>query len=199
MQAGATVLPTADEVFGRTDMIIKVKEPVRVGVPPAARGPDALHLSAPGAAADADPALCDRKVTGIAYETITDTAVACRCWPDVGGGRTHVGAGGRNLSAEATVGGGVLISGVPGVPPSHVVIIGGGIVGLNALKIAHGMRARVTILETDPERMRFLDDLFERHGVDALLEQPTTWKRHRAPPTWWWGRCSSPDARRPSW
>ncbi|MFP3941816.1 MAG: alanine dehydrogenase [Acidobacteriota bacterium] len=160
-EAGATILPDADGVWSTVDMIVKVKEPV---------GPEYermrqeqllftyLHLAP---VPELTQVLLDRRVTGIAYETITDrrgtlplltpmSEVAGRMASLVGAFYLQRRFGGR----------GALLSGVPGVPPADVVIIGGGIVGLNSAKVALGIGARVVVLETNLERMRFLDDVF---------------------------------------
>ncbi|MDA8018024.1 MAG: alanine dehydrogenase [Thermoanaerobaculia bacterium] len=162
IQAGATVLPNADEVFGQCEMIIKVKEPIEPEYERLREGQilfTYLHLAP---LPTLTGTLCERKVTGIAYETITDRHGGLPLLAPMSevAGRMSVLVGATYLQ-KAHGGCGVLVSGVPGVPASHVVIIGGGIVGLNALKIAHGMRARVTVLEQNPDRMRFIDDLFE--------------------------------------
>jgi alanine dehydrogenase len=168
VRAGARMLATADEVWNGAEMIVKVKEPLPVEYD--RMQPDQLlftylHLAPLPELTDA---LLRRRVTGIAYETITDrrgglplltpmSEVAGRMAPLVGAYYMQRPLGGR----------GTLISGVPGVPPGDVVIIGGGIVGLNSAKVALGMGARVTILETNGDRMRFLDDIF--HGSVTTL------------------------------
>jgi len=99
-------------------------------------------------------------VTGLAYETITanGTLPLLRPMSEVAG-RMSVQVGAA-LLLKPEGGRGILLGGVPGVPPGHVVIVGGGVVGLNAAKIAVGLGARVTVLETSAERMTRLDDLF---------------------------------------
>src|SRR5687767_12429071 len=149
-------------------MIVKVKELIAPEYPRMREGQllfTYLHL-APDV--ELTKQLLERKVTGIAYETITDrkgalplltpmSEVAGRMAPLVGAYYLQRPLGGR----------GTLLCGVPGVPPGDVVIIGGGIVGLNSAKVALGMGARVTILETNGDRMRFLDDVF--HGAVTTL------------------------------
>jgi alanine dehydrogenase len=159
--AGAKILPSADEVFARAEMIVKVKEPIE---PEYARMREGqilftyLHLAP---AARLTEVLLERKITGIAYETITasnGTLPLLTPMSEVAGRMSvHVGA---YYLQKSNGGRGVLLSGVPGVPPADVVIIGGGVVGTNAAKIASGMGADVTILETSPDRMRELDDIF---------------------------------------
>jgi len=168
VKAGARMLDTADEVWRAAEMVVKVKEPLKVEYDRMQAGQvlfTYLHLAPLPELTDA---LLQRKVTGIAYETITDrrgglplltpmSEVAGRMAPLVGAYYLQRPYGGR----------GTLLSGVPGVPPGDVVIIGGGIVGLNSAKVALGMGARVTILETNGDRMRFLDDIF--HGKVTTL------------------------------
>jgi len=163
VQAGAEMVPDAATVFDNADMIIKVKEPV---------GPEYdllkeghllytyLHLAP---IPDLTQLLLDRKVVGVAYETITDETGGLPLLTPMSevAGRMAVLWGAFYLQG-AYGGRGTLLSGVPGVPPSDVVIIGGGIVGLNSAKMALGLGARVTILETNLERMRWLDNIF--HG-----------------------------------
>ncbi len=171
-QAGARILPSADDVYAEGDMIIKVKEPIEPEYERMREGQTLytyLHLAPLPVLTEV---LQKRKVTGIAYETITDARGALPLLTPMSevAGRMSVLVGATYLQ-RAHGGRGILISGVPGVPPGDVVVLGGGIVGLNAIKIAHGMGARVTVLETNAERMRWLDDLF--HGaVTTLASNP---------------------------
>ena len=166
---GATLLPTADEVFGAAEMIIKVKEPIEPEYERMREGQilyTYLHLAPLPVLTDV---LCERRVTGIAYETITEAnGVGLPLLTPMSevAGRMSVLVGSTYLQ-RAHGGRGILVPGVPGVPPGDVVIIGGGIVGLNALQIAHGLRARVTVLEASADRMRFIDQLF--HGQVTTL------------------------------
>ncbi len=159
--AGAEILASADDVWRDAEMVVKVKEPVASEYGRLQQEQTLftyLHLAPLPELTDV---LLEKKITGIAYETITDkrgglplltpmSEVAGRMAPLVGAYYLQRGLGGRGL----------LLSGVPGVPPGDVVIIGGGIVGLNAAKIALGLGARVTILETNSDRMRALDNMF---------------------------------------
>ncbi len=168
VSAGARILPTADEVYAAGDLIIKVKEPIEPEYERMREGQAIftyLHL-APLPVLTA--VLQERRVTGIAYETITDARGSLPLLTPMSevAGRMSVLVGATYLQ-RAHGGRGILISGVPGVPPGDVVVIGGGIVGLNAVKIAHGMGARVTVLESSADRMRFIDDIF--HGAVTTL------------------------------
>lgn len=167
-KAGARLIADPDEVYGSAEMIIKVKEPVEVEYPRLQSGQilfTYLHLAPLPGLTDV---LLERRVTGIAYETITDHRGGLPLLTPMSevAGRMSVLAGATYLQ-RARGGRGILLSGVPGVPPGDVVIIGGGIVGINAAKIALGMGARVTVLETSPDRMRYLDDIF--HGAVTTL------------------------------
>ncbi|WP_337101715.1 alanine dehydrogenase [Paenibacillus sp. YIM B09110] len=161
MREGANIVSTAAEVWGKADMIMKVKEPLAEEFGYFREGLllfTYLHLAA---AADLTKALVERGVTAIAYETIQlpNGSLPLLTPMSEVAGRMSVQVGAQFL--EAFNGGrGVLLGGVPGVPPAEVVIIGGGIVGTNAAKIALGMGANVVILEKSADRMRYLDDVF---------------------------------------
>lgn len=161
--AGATILSDADAVYGEADMIVKVKEPIEPDLKRLEEGQllfTYLHLAP---VPDLTEALMKKKITGIAYETITGGRSASlpllTPMSEVAGRMSvHVGA----YYLQKTNGGrGVLLGGVPGVLPADVVIIGGGVVGTNAAKMAIGLGARVTILDTNLDRLRYLDDVFE--------------------------------------
>ncbi|HEX7997518.1 MAG TPA: alanine dehydrogenase [Pyrinomonadaceae bacterium] len=160
-RAGATILDSPDEVWEQGEMIVKVKEPIAPEYPRMREGQllfTYLHLAP-------DPkqteALLKNKVTGIAYETITDrrgTLPLLTPMSEVAG-RMAIQVGATYL--EKMMGGrGILLGGVPGVPAARVVIIGGGVVGTNAAKIAVGMGAHVTIIDNNLDRLRELDDIF---------------------------------------
>lgn len=160
-RAGAKILDAADDVWAEAEMIVKVKEPIAPEYPRMREGQllfTYLHL-APDR--ELTRQLLERKVTGIAYETITDrrgTLPLLTPMSEVAG-RMSIQVGAHYL--ERTGGGrGVLLGGVPGVPAARVVIIGGGVVGTNAAKIAVGMGAHVTIIDTNLDRLRELDDIF---------------------------------------
>ncbi|HEX8140516.1 MAG TPA: alanine dehydrogenase [Pyrinomonadaceae bacterium] len=160
-RAGARILKTADEVWAQGEMIVKVKEPIAPEYPRMREGQllfTYLHL-APDR--ELTKQLLERKVTGIAYETITDRAGTLPLLTPMSevAGRMAIQVGSHYL--EKMQGGrGVLLGGVPGVPAARVVILGGGVVGTNAAKIAVGMGAYVTIIDNNLGRLRELDDIF---------------------------------------
>ncbi len=159
--AGAEIVGSAHNVWGMADMVVKVKEPVEKEYGHFREGLvlfTYLHLAPlPGLTEK----LLTKKVTGIAYETIRDrqgTLPLLTPMSEVAG-RMSVQVGANYLEKEKG-GRGVLLGGVPGVPPAKVCIIGGGIVGTNAAKIALGMGARVKIVDLNLNRLRELDDVF---------------------------------------
>ncbi len=177
--AGATILKDANSVFETADMIMKVKEPQASEVPLLRKGQilfTYLHLAAhPKLAMD----LAKTGATCIAYETVQYdngqlplltpmSEIAGRLATQIGASYLERPMGGR----------GVLLGGVPGVEPGEVIIIGGGVVGTNAAKIAVGLGARVTLFDRSLERLRYLDDIFDGkirtvfsigHHLDNLL------------------------------
>lgn len=169
---GAEIRQTAAEIWNSADMIMKVKEPLKEEFPYFREGLllfTYLHLAA---APELTRALMDNGVTGIAYETIqlANGSLPLLTPMSEVAGRMAVQVGSQFL--EAFHGGrGVLLGGVPGVPPAEVVIIGGGIVGTNAAKIALGMGANVVVLEKSTDRMRYLDDVFGGR-IRTLMSSP---------------------------
>ena len=171
--AGAELIETAQTVWDKSDLIVKVKEPL-----PSEYGyfrPGLLlftylHLAAAG---DLVYKLMESRVQAIAYETIQlkDGSLPLLIPMSEVAGRMSVQIGAHFLE-KAQGGRGILVGGVPGVEAGHIVIIGGGIVGTNAAKMATGLRARVTILENSPKRLRELDDLFGT-SVQVLMSNPS--------------------------
>ncbi|ABB14509.1 MULTISPECIES: alanine dehydrogenase [Carboxydothermus] len=161
IKAGAEILPTAADVFAAADMIMKVKEPLPPEYPLFKEGQilfTYLHLAPEP---ELTRALMEKKVVAIAYETIQlpNGSLPLLTPMSEVAGRMAVQIGARFL--EKPQGGrGMLLGGVPGVPPAEVVIIGGGVVGTNAAKMAMGMGAHVTILDKSADRLRYLDDIF---------------------------------------
>jgi len=159
--AGAEIVGSAHSVWGNAEMIVKVKEPVEKEYGFFREGLvlfTYLHLAP---VPDLTQRLLDKKVTGIAYETIRDPAGTLPLLTPMSevAGRMAVQVGAAYLEKEKG-GRGVLLGGVPGVPPASVCVIGGGIVGTNAAKIALGMGARVTLVDLNLNRLRELDDIF---------------------------------------
>lgn len=171
-KAGATICPNKKQLYGLSELIVKVKEPIGEELALLREGHILfafLHLAA-------EPALLktlmERKVTAVAFETVQEDSgllpiltpmseIAGRMAPQVGAWCLEKSMGGR----------GVLLGGVPGVSPALVGIVGGGMVGTNAARIALGLGASVVIIDVNMERLRFLDYLFQGR-VQTLLSTP---------------------------
>ena len=158
--AGGTIVATAAEVWAAADVVCKVKEPLPTEFGLMREGQiiyTYLHLAA---APDLTRALVERRVTGIAYETIQvgSTLPLLKPMSEVAG-KMSVQVGAWCLEREHG-GKGVLLGGVPGVPRGKVVVIGGGVVGMNAAKVAVGIGADVTIVDNSLERLEYLEDVF---------------------------------------
>ena len=175
--AGAKIINSAEEIFANCEMIIKVKEPQPAECKMLREGQllfTYLHLAP-------DPnqtkLLMESGCTAIAYETVTDNHGGLPLLAPMSevAGRMSIQAGAHNLE-KAQGGRGVLLGGVPGVAPGRVLIIGGGVSGTNAARMAVGMGADVTILERSVPRLAQLDDIFQGRAkliystVDALEE-----------------------------
>lgn len=159
--AGAEIVGSAHNVWANAAMVVKVKEPVEKEYGFFRDGLvlfTYLHLAP---VPELTRKLLEKRVTGIAYETIRDRAGTLPLLTPMSevAGRMSVQVGAAYLEKERG-GRGVLLGGVPGVPPASVCIIGGGIVGTNAAKIAVGMGARVTLIDLNLNRLRELDDIF---------------------------------------
>lgn len=169
--SGATIIESASDVWTKAEMVMKVKEPLPSEYGYFRKGLilfTYLHLAAEP---ELTKALVENEVTAIAYETVTvnNTLPLLTPMSEVAG-RMASQIGAQYL--EKSYGGkGILLSGIPGVNRGKVTIIGGGIVGTNAAKVAVGLGAHVTILDLNPNRLRELDDLFGS-DVQTLMSNP---------------------------
>ncbi|GGF87362.1 alanine dehydrogenase [Paenibacillus abyssi] len=172
IQEGAVILEQAGDVWAASEMIVKVKEPLQEEFGFFRKGLllfTYLHLAA---APELTKALVEHGVTSIAYETIQLPGGGLPLLTPMSevAGRMAVQVGAQFL--EAFYGGrGILLGGVPGVPPAEVIILGGGIVGTNAARIALGMGASVVIMERSADRMRYLDEVFNGR-IRTLMSNP---------------------------
>lgn len=179
-QAGATIVQTADDVWRKAELILKVKEPIEVEYLKLRRGQTLftyLHLAASKACTDA---LIASGTTAIAYETVEVdgtlpllapmSEVAGRLATQVGATALQKPHGGR----------GVLLGGVPGVAPGRVLVIGGGVAGLNAAVIALGMGADVTVIDRSINRLQYIDTVYggriktlmaSQHAIEREVKQ----------------------------
>jgi alanine dehydrogenase len=172
--AGATLEPDHAAVFQKAELVLKVKEPLPEEYPLLGEGQvlfTYLHLAA---SEDLTRGLLDRRIVGIAYETVQteDKALPLLAPMSEIAGRMAPHQGAKYL--EETYGGrGVLLGGIPGVPPANVVILGAGNVGYNAARIAAGMGASVTVLDINPRKLRFLDDIFMGRIITMMTDNYT--------------------------
>jgi alanine dehydrogenase len=158
--AGATIVPTADAVWQKADLVLKVKEPIEPEYPKMRKGQTLftyLHLAASKACTDA---LVKSGVTAIAYETVEVNGTLPLLAPmSEVAGRLAIQVGATALQ-KPHGGRGVLLGGVPGVAPGRVIVIGGGVAGLNAAVIALGMGADVTVFDRSISRLQYIDTIY---------------------------------------
>ena len=180
IQAGATIVATADEVWQKADLVLKVKEPIESEYSKMRKGQTLftyLHLAASKACTDA---LVASGTTAIAYETVEVNGTLPLLAPmsEVAGRlATQVGA----TALQKPHGGrGVLLGGVPGVAPGRVVVIGGGVAGLNAAVIALGIGADVTVFDRSISRLQYIDTIYagriktlvaSKHAIEREVKQ----------------------------
>ena len=174
-QQGAEIVATADEIFARADLIVKVKEPLPAEWPLIRAGPDRLHLFPLRRRPRADRGDARQPAsTAVAYETLRDDQGRLPLLTPMSevAGRMSIQEGAKYLE-RPQMGRGILLGGVPGVAPAHITILGGGVVGANAAKIAAGFRADIAILDINMDRLRYLDDVMPPN-VDCLFSDRHT-------------------------
>ena len=174
VKAGAKIVPGAKQVFDSAEMILKVKEPQ----------PQEIGLFKPGQiaftyfhfAADREllQACLESEITAIAYETIKDKKGTLPLLTPMSeiAGKLSIQEGAKFLE-KPMMGRGILLGGVPGVAPAHVVVLGGGVVGTNAAKVAAGLGANVVIMDVNLDRLRYLDDVMPAN-VHTIYSDPQT-------------------------
>jgi alanine dehydrogenase len=172
--AGGQIVDSAEEVWSRAGMVVKVKEPIKSEYRFLREDLmlfTYLHLAP---AVELTKAMLDSGVTGVAYETITNDQGHLPLLTPMSevAGRMSIQVGAAYLE-KINGGRGVLLGGVPGVAPGRVTIIGGGVVGTNAAKMAVGLGASVIIIDRDLERLRYLDDIFGSR-IRTLSSNPYT-------------------------
>jgi len=176
-KAGATIVETAKEIWEKSEMVIKVKEPIQPEyalMKPGLILYTYLHLAAEP---ELTKQLIERKVSAVAYETIQldDGSLPLLTPMSEVAGRMATQVGARYLQ-KSEGGKGILLSGVPGVRRGKVAIIGGGVAGTNAAIIAIGMGAQVTILDVNMNRLQYLDDIF-KNSINTLYSNPLNLER----------------------
>ncbi len=171
-KAGAAIVSSAKDIFRRSDMIIKVKEPQPVEIRMIREDQIVFTYFHFAASRSLTDGMIRSKAIAIAYETMEgdDGTLPLLTPMSEVAGRMAVQEGAKYLERPME-GQGILLGGVPGVAPANVVIIGGGVVGINSAKMAAGLGARVTILDVDLERLRYLSDVLPAN-VTPLMSNP---------------------------
>lgn len=195
--SGAEIVANPADVYARADMIIKVKEPQPSEYPLLRR--DQIVFTYFHFAADRDltEAILRSGCTAVAYETLRDDRGRLPLLTPMSevAGRMSIQEGAKYLEGPQ-MGRGILLGGVPGVEPAHVTILGGGVVGCNAAKIAAGCRAHVAILDVDMNRLRYLDDIMPAN-VEVLFSDKHTIRKKLASTDLLIGAVLVPGARAP--
>lgn len=168
-EAGATIVEDVEELWDRAEMIMKVKEPISVEYDRMKEGQIIFTYFHFAASQELTQAVADSKCVAIAYETVeeADGSLPLLVPMSEVAGRMATQEGAKYL--EKPFGGrGLLLGGIPGVKPANVLVIGGGIVGINSAKIAAGMGANTTIMDISMPRLRYLDDIMPEN-VDTMF------------------------------
>ncbi|HVJ80394.1 MAG TPA: alanine dehydrogenase, partial [Planctomycetia bacterium] len=180
-EVGAEIIVAAEEIWSRADMIVKVKEPLPEEYPLMRRGQLLFTYFHFAAGAELTDAVRASGATAIAYETIGDGKRHLPLLTPMSevAGRMSIQEGAKYLE-KPSFGRGILLGGVTGVEPATVAVLGGGIVGANAAKVAAGLGANVYILDVNLDRLRYLDDVMppnvttlfsDRHTITRVVEQ----------------------------
>jgi alanine dehydrogenase len=169
--AGATLVETHAEVFDQAELIVKVKEPVGEELTQMRRGQVVFTYFHFAADRHLTEACLDAGITAVAYETLAvDGALPLLTPMSEVAGRMSIQEGAKHLEKPQR-GRGILLSGVPGVEPANVLVLGGGVVGTNAAKVAAGLGARVDIMDVNLDRLRHLDEVMPAN-VRTLYSDP---------------------------
>jgi alanine dehydrogenase len=174
VKAGAKIVKTAKEVVDAAEMIIKVKEPQPVEIGMFRPGQIVFTYFHFAASRELTQACLESGIVAIAYETIKDKKGGLPCLTPMSeiAGKMSIQEGAKYLE-KPMMGRGILLGGVPGVAPAHVVVLGGGIVGTNAAKVAAGLGANVVIMDINLDRLRYLDDVMPAN-VHTIYSDPQT-------------------------
>ncbi|MDR1706468.1 alanine dehydrogenase [Dysgonomonas sp.] len=172
--AGAEILPTIEDTYAIADMIVKVKEPIQQEYNLIRENQIIFTYFHFASSLELTEAMIKSKAICIAYETVElpDRSLPLLVPMSEVAGRMAIQEGARFLE-KPHLGKGVLLGGVPGVKPAHVVVIGGGVVGAQSAKIAAGMGARVTIFDKSLPRLRYLSDIMPANAVTRYSDTHT--------------------------
>jgi alanine dehydrogenase len=171
---GAVIIDDVEKVWSEADMIMKVKEPIAEEYPRMREGQIIFTYFHFAASHELTDAVIKSKCIAIAYETVEkkDHSLPLLTPMSEVAGRMAAQEGAKYLE-KSTGGRGVLMGGIPGVPPANVIVLGGGVVGVNAAKIAAGMGANTTILDLSIPRLRYLDDVMPKNVTTLFSTEDT--------------------------
>ncbi|WP_112086012.1 alanine dehydrogenase [Flavobacterium lacus] len=169
---GAIIVPTVAEVYAQADMIVKVKEPIAEEYPLIKKGQIVFTYFHFASSEELTIAMLESKAICIAYETVEETDGSLPLLTPMSevAGRMAIQQGAKYLE-KPIKGRGVLLGGVPGVPPGKVLVLGAGIVGIQAAKMAAGLGAHVTILDINMKRLRYVNDVMPSHVVTEFSSE----------------------------
>jgi alanine dehydrogenase len=169
---GAIIVPTAAEVYANSDMIVKVKEPIAEEYPLIKPGQIVFTYFHFASSEELTLAMLASKSICIAYETVEETDGSLPLLTPMSevAGRMAIQQGAKYLE-KPIKGRGVLLGGVPGVPPGKVLVLGAGIVGIQAAKMAAGLGAHVTIMDINMKRLRYVNDVMPSHVVTEFSSE----------------------------
>src|SRR4051812_36204273 len=175
---GATLIASHEDVFARADLIVKVKEPQPQEIKLFRRGQIVFTYFHFAADAELTRGCIDSGIVAIAYETIKDKQGRLPLLTPMSeiAGKMSIQEGAKYLE-KPMMGRGILLGGVPGVAPAHVVILGAGIVGTNAAKVAAGLGANVVLMDINLDRLRYLDDVMPAN-VKTIFSDAHTVREH---------------------
>src|SRR4051812_26003847 len=174
VKAGAKIVASANEVFDAAELLIKVKEPMSQEIGKFKPGQVVFTYFHFAASTELTQGCLESEITAIAYETIKDKKGTLPLLTPMSeiAGKLSIQEGAKYLE-KPMMGRGILLGGVPGVAPAHVVVLGGGIVGTNAAKVAAGLGANVVIMDINLERLRYLDDVMPANA-HTIYSDPAT-------------------------
>lgn len=174
LAAGAEMVAGPEAIFGQADLIVKVKEPLVAEWKLIRPGQTLFTYFHFAASRDLTVAMQKAKCTCLAYETLKDSQGRLPLLTPMSevAGRMSIQEGAKYLE-RPQMGRGILLGGVPGVPPAHIAVLGGGIVGANAARIAAGFQADVVLLDVNLDRLRYLDDVMPPN-VDTVFSDRHT-------------------------
>jgi alanine dehydrogenase len=177
-KAGAVIVPEAREVFAKAEMIVKVKEPQAAEIALFRPGQIVFTYFHFAASAELTQGCLESEIIAIAYETIKDRSGRLPCLTPMSeiAGKMSIQEGAKYLE-KPMMGRGILLGGVPGVAPAHVVILGAGVVGTQAAKVAAGLGANVVLMDINLDRLRYLDDVMQAN-VTTIFSDAHTVREH---------------------